>query len=210
MNVKALYLAAAIALPVQQVDDWQLLQFSKIEANQVSFSPVGMAVDVDASASPIIYPLPQPMSVRRVEVSGALSNLLDVDTALQGEGRNDDFTLKIGLVVAGDKTLNGIQKLFSADWIVTLFNLAPKGAGVDSIYFLNAVQGEALLGRQRQHPLSDLIYENNVWLLEKPGEFEFTHTLDTPREVIAVWLSIDGDNSRSRYSTLIRSLRLQD
>jgi hypothetical protein len=210
MKIKALYLAAAIALPVQQVDDWQLLQFSKIAANQVSFSEAGMAINVNASASPIIYPLDQPMMVRRVEVSGMLSNLLELDEALQGDEENDDFTLKIGLVVAGDKTLGGIQKLFSPDWVITLFNLASEDTGVDNIYFLNAVQGDELLGQQRQHPLSDLIYENNVWLLDQPGEFEFTHTLDMPREVIAVWLSIDGDNSKSSYSTLIRSLRLEN
>ncbi len=209
MNLKAAFLAGAIALPVQQMDNWQLLQFSNIEPNRVSFSTEGMAVNVKASASPIIYPLDQPRLVSRVEVSGELSDLLAVEAARQGEGDNDDFTLKVGLVVAGDKTLNGFQKLLSAKWIRTLFELAPDGTGVDNIYFLNAVQDSGRLGLQRQHPLSELIYENNVWLLDSPGEFAFAHSLDQPREVIAVWLSIDGDNTGSSYSTLIRSLRLE-
>jgi hypothetical protein len=210
MNITAIFLAGAIALPLQQMDDWQLLQFRNIAPNQVSFSSAGMTVSVDRSASPIIYPLQQPGMVREVEVSGVLDGLLQLHAGRQGDGDNDDFTLRIGLVVAGDKTLNGLQKLLSARWIRTLFELAPEGTGVDNIYFLNAVQDSRQLGLQRQHPLSDLIYENNVWLLDKPGAFTFTHTLDQPREVIAVWLSIDGDNSQSSYSMLIKSLRLLD
>jgi hypothetical protein len=209
MKIKSMICAAAFALPVQHMDGWQLLQYSRIEPNQVSFSQQGMTVQVVASASPIIYPLDNPLLVRRIEVSGELSNLLTVDTDKQGLKNHDDFTLKIGLVVDGDKTLNILQKLFSASWVKTLFELAPEGSGIDNIYFLNAVQTRTRLGQQRQHPASDLIYENNVWLLDKAGEFSLTHTLDDPRKVIAVWISIDGDDSHSRYSTIIKSLSLE-
>jgi hypothetical protein len=46
-------------------------------------------------------------------------------------------------------------------------------------------------------------------LLDKPGDFAMAHILDRPRKVIAIWLSIDGDDSRSNYSTLIKSLHLE-
>ena len=102
-----------------------------------------------------------------------------------------------------------MQKMFSADWIKRLHELAPEGSGIDGIYFLNAVQASTRLGQQRQHPLSDLMFENNVWLLDRPDDFAIAHTLDRPRKVIAIWLSIDGDDSRSNYSTLIKSLHLE-
>jgi hypothetical protein len=209
MNIKTMICAAAFVVPLQQVDSWQLLQYSKIEPNRVIFSQQGMTVNVKGSASPIIYPLDQPRLVSRVEVSGSLSELLALDANKQGLEGSDDFSLKVGLVVAGDKTLNGLQKLFSAKWITTLFELAPQGSGIENIYFLNAVQGSTMLGQQRQHPLSDLIYENNVWLLDKPGNFAMSYTLDKPLKVIAIWLSIDGDDSRSNFSTVISSLRLE-
>jgi hypothetical protein len=209
MNIKTMIFAAAFAVPLQQMDDWQLLQYSGIAPNQISFAQEGMTVKVMGSASPIIYPLDEARLVRRIEVTGTLYELLTLDAEKQGLKDNDDFGLKIGLVVAGDKTLNGMQKLFSADWVKRLYALAPDGSGIDSIYFLNAVQASARLGQQRQHPLSDLIFENNVWLLDKPGDFAMAHTLDKPRKVIAIWLSIDGDDSRSNYSTLIKSLHLE-
>ncbi len=208
MKLNTLVLAGAIALPVQNGSDWQLLQYSSLVANEVSFSPQGMAVKVDQSASPIIYPLDSPKTVARVEVSGNLSNLLDLP-ATQGQKGSDDFSLKIGLVVAGDKTLNTFQRLFSAKWIRKLYDLAPQGTGVEKIYFLNAVQDESFLGQQRQHPLSELIFENNVWLLDESGDFSLNHDLENPQQVIAIWLSIDGDDTGSSYTTTIKSLLLK-
>lgn len=209
MKLNTLVLAGAIALPVQQEGNWQLLEYNRLDANQVIFTDQGMTVTVDQSASPIIYPLDDPQTVTRVTVTGNLSNLLNVPASRQGQQGSDDFSLKIGLVVAGDKTLNGLQKLFSAKWIRKLFDLAPEGTGVDKIYFLNAVQYKGLLGQQRQHPLSDLIYENNVWLLDKTGDFTLNYNLANPQKVIAVWLSIDGDDTQSSYTTTIKSLLLE-
>lgn len=208
MKLNTLVLAGAIALPVQQEGNWQLLEYNRLDANQVTFTDQGMTVTVDQSASPIIYPLDHPKTVTGVTVTGNLSNLLNLPAASQGQKGSDDFSLKIGLVVAGDKTLNAVQKLFSAKWVRKLYDLAPEGSGVDRIYFLNAVQNEGLLGQQRQHPMSDLIYENNVWLLDKKGDFTLTYKLENPEKVIAVWLSIDGDDTQSSYTTTIRNLLL--
>ena len=210
MKLNTLVLAGAIVLPLQQADDWQLLEYNRLKANQVTFTREGMKVMVDKSASPTIYPLDEPTRVTRVSVTGNLNKLLNVEANSQGEQGNDDFALKIGLVIAGDRTLNPIQKMFSAKWIKTLFDLAPEGAGIEKIYFLNAVQHKNLLGRQRQHPLSDLIYENNVWLLDSAGDFSFDYELENPQNVIAIWLSIDGDDTRSSYTTRIYSLNLGD
>jgi len=209
MKLNTLVLAGAIALPMQHEGNWQLLEYSRLDANQVIFTDQGMKVTVDQSASPIIYPLDDPQTVTGVTVTGNLSNLLNVAADRQGQQGSDDFSLKIGLVVAGDKTLNAVQKLFSAKWVRKLYDLAPEGTGVDKIYFLNAVQQKGLLGQQRQHPLSDLIYENNVWLLDKTGDFTLNYKLADPQKVIAVWLSIDGDDTRSSYTTTIKSLLLE-
>ena len=208
-KLKALLMAGVFVLPVQQMSDWQVLEYNGLRANQVDFAAEGMAVRVDQSASPIIYPLPEPRRVSRVAVEGFLSDLLQVEAEAQGQDGGDDFSLKIGLVVRGEKSLNPLQRLVSARWIKTLFDLAPKGTGIDRIQFLNAVQYPDLLGRQRQHPLSELIHENNVWLLDAPGDFNLEYRLEQPLEVIAVWLSIDGDDSRSQYTTLIRRLELE-
>lgn len=207
-KLKPLLLAGAIALPLQDLDNWQLLEYGNLPSNRVEFAQRGMLVSVDRSASPIVYPLDGVSRVARVSIEGELNGLLDIDPARQGQAGADDFTLKVGLVIAGDRRLNAFQRLFSAEWIKTLHDLAPPDAGIDRILFLNAVQDESRLGQQRRHPLSDLIYERNVWVLDRSGPFELQYELESPQEVVAVWLSIDGDDSRSSYSTLISRLSL--
>lgn len=208
-DFKPLLMAGAVVLPLQDQENWQLLEYGGIPANQVEFREAGMLVSVNQSAGPIVYPLEQSMRVSRISVSGELKNLLNVRPGSQGLADEDDFSLKVGLVIAGDKRLNFIQRMVSADWVKTLYGLAPEDAGIDRIVFLNAVQYETQLGQRRQHPLSDLIHERNVWLLDRSGPFELNYELAVAHDVLAVWLSIDGDDSRSNHSTLISNLTLE-
>jgi hypothetical protein len=208
MNFKPILFAGMFVLPLQQQDQWQVLEYSNLPANRVEFDARGMSVSVNRSASPIIYPLPDSRPVRAVEVRGELSKLLNLEGKTQGQAAADDFSLKIGLVLAGEKTLNFFQRLASPSWVKTLYALAPQGSGIDHILFLNAVQDEQLFGDQRQHPLSSLIYERNVWLIDRSGPFELSYELEVPRDVVAVWISIDGDDSGSEFSVQIRKLVL--
>lgn len=208
-NYALLITVAALALPLQDRTGWQLLEYDGIPANQVTFGEQGMLIAVDRSASPIILPLSEPQSVSRITVTGELDGLLKLEAGRQGLEGADDFSVKIGLVVAGDKRLNFMQRMVSAEWVKTLFDLAPEDAGIDHILFLNAVQSESQLGHQRQHPLSDLIYERYVWLLDRSGAFDLEYELETPKDIVAVWLSIDGDDSGSSFSTMIKRLTLE-
>jgi len=209
VNLKPLLMAGAIALPLQDQGNWQLLEYRNLPANQVEFLDRGMMVSVDQSASPVVYPLEETTRVARISVSGELMNLLDVRPGSQGLEGEDDFSLRIGLVLAGDRRLNFIERMISPGWVKTLHSLAPEGAGIDRIVFLNAVQHQSQLGQQRQHPRSDLIYERNVWVLDRSGPFELHHELESPYDVVGIWLSLDGDDSRSTYSMLISSLTLE-
>ena len=70
MKLNTLVLAGAIALPVQHDGNWQLLEYNRLDANQVTFSEAGIMVTVDQSASPVIYPLDDPKMVSKVSVHG--------------------------------------------------------------------------------------------------------------------------------------------
>lgn len=202
-------LAGVIALPLQQPDGWQLLEYDKLPPHRVEFGEAGMRIAVDASASPIIYPLPAPAAVAGVAVSGRLEGLLDLPAGPQGEPGADDFSLRVGLVLAGGRRLNFFERMLSARWVRRLHDLAPAGGGIERVLFLNAVQDRRQLGRARVHPLSPLLHERNVWLLDRSGAFELQYEFETPLEVVALWLSLDGDDSRSRFVVLLEELRLE-
>jgi hypothetical protein len=209
-NLKPLLLAGIFILPVDQITDWQVLEYSSLKPNQVTFSESGMTVSVDHSASPIIYPFPEPKIVTKIEVEGSLSNLLELSDGLQGNKGNDDFSLRVGLVIQGEKTLSSVQRWFSPKWVTTLFDLAPKGIGVDHIHFLSAVQFPELLEKPSEIQDSDLFSDQYTWLIDKPGDFKLKHQLKEPLSVIAIWISIDGDDSQSQYTTVINKLTISD
>lgn len=204
-------LSAAIAIPLNTSNQWQVLKYNNLPSHKVVFTDSGLLVDVKSSASPLVYPLKSTTPVNKIRVSGTIEKKI-IFKNLQGSKNNDDFALRIGLVVKGKQTLSFAKKLVAPSWVKSLFALAPKGTGVDHIYFLNAAQDENAHGKIRNHPLSKLIKENNKWLLkfDKNGiaKFDFSTELPSPKKTLAIWISIDGDDTKSNFKTKITNLKL--
>ena len=214
-KLSALFLLFAVAdvsaldVPVADLQEWTTLTFNRITPNTVSVEDGSMHIAVRGSASPLVYKLDVPSQVTAITVRGHWSGELQIPAAtVQGEENADDFVLKLGVVESGDKTLNWFQRKVAADWIKQLFRLAPKGTGVDRINFLSTTQQEALLGSERVHPLSDLLYETRVSWLEAPGEFVLSHEFAEPAAVLGLWISSDGDNTGSSFDLRIDSIVL--
>lgn len=158
---------------------------------------------------PLIYPLEMPATVRSVRVRGRIvQGSLALPPGSQGEKGFDDYIFRLGLVEPGERTLNFLQRQVAAAWVRKLFELAPPGGGISRIHFFNVGAEKAHLGRTRVHPLSDLLLEKIVALPAADGRFDFTHVLERPLQAIAVWLSADGDDTKSRYTLLIEAIEL--
>lgn len=197
MKIKKLFLYSALIIPLNSTDSWQILSFSRLKPNVTTFTSKGMNVKVESSSNPMIYPFKTPQSIKSVKIKGELMGSLNLTNLRQGEKGADDFALKLGFVLVGTKKLNVFQKVIAAKWIKTLYGLAPKNMGIDKILFLNAVQDKEILNTERQHPLSELIFEKSVWLLNNEGNFAFEYNFDNEIQVLAIWLSIDGDDTKS-------------
>tara|TARA_B100000749_G_scaffold280887_2_gene279952 strand:+ start:6463 stop:7128 length:666 start_codon:yes stop_codon:yes gene_type:complete len=199
-----------IVIPLDQKGSWQTLSFSSLPKHEVTFGKEGMEVSVDKSAMPLIYPLSKKSKIKSLSLKGSLSHLVDLkDPLKQGEKGFDDFSLKIGLVIDGNQTLGWLQKKIAPEWITRLFSLAPKGGGVKHIHFLAAVQSAELKGRKRDHPLNEeLLKEHNVWVINEAGEFQLHHKLEESMDVVALWVSIDGDDTGSKFKLQLKELQL--
>ena len=199
----------AIEIPVGDVDAWTTLTFNKIPANEVSAEDGRLRIAVRRSASPLVYKLHGPTEVTGITVRARWSGALQLaDGAAQGDKGSDDFVLKLGIVESGQRTLSWLQRKVAADWIKQLFKLAPSGAGVERINFLSTTQQRDLLGSERQHPLSDLLYETRVTHLDSPGGFTLAHEFAKPVTVLGIWISSDGDDTQSSFQLEIESLVL--
>jgi hypothetical protein len=198
-----------LRLPLSGQSGWQMLQFRNLPPHRVAFSSSGMQIMVDGSAMPLIYPLPRTMRVKEIIVRGRFTGTFRVPPDRQGEKHFDDYVFRIGLVVPGERTLDAFERQLAAAWVRKLFDLAPEGSGISRIQFFNVGTHETQIGRQRQHPLSDLVLEKVVAIPRADGRFDFVHTLAQPLETIAVWLSSDGDDTRSRFTVFVEAIELR-
>lgn len=196
-------------VPLQQADGWQQLTFNGIKANQVSFGEQGMRVDVNQSASPLIYPFAEALNAEEISATLEFTGDVRLDGKLQGDKGADDFAFRLGLVVAGDRRLNFLQRSIAAGWIKTLYGMAADGTGIRNIEFYNIYSDKRLAGNSREHPLSDLMVEHFITERPENGELELTFKPELSSPVLALWISIDGDDTKSSYSVLLKNLSLK-
>ena len=198
-------------IPLRSKGDWYILKYDSLPANQVTFSDNGLSIKVDKSASPLIYPLTEdPVLIEKVSIVGHVDKLVSIKNPdQQGQKGFDDFNLRFGLVLLGSSRLNWLKRRLASKWIVEMHNLAPKNQGIDHIDFLNAVLSSNRLNSVRTHPLSEYFKERNVWLMDKPGAFSYSHTFSNPRHTIALWISVDGDDTKSSFTLNIKHIQLE-
>jgi len=205
-SIKSALLAGAFVLPLNQADQWTHLKFNRIAQNQVQFSDAGLKVDVDSSAGPLVFKLPNTLLVQKISAEGQITGSFKKSF----ENFEEDSYLRVGLVAEGTKTLNRAQRFLAADWVKKLFELVPKGKGLDKIYFFNLGENKNFIGKTRVHPKSELMLETVVATTSDTKAFRFTHTLEKPLPTAAIWLSIDGDDSQSKFTLQLKELRLND
>ncbi len=202
-----------LSIPLDSAEGWQVLEYSNIPSHDIDFAADGMTIMVRHSASPVIFPI-KPRTVSTLKVSAEISGELSLKPLPQGDKGNDDFLFRIGLVYEGEQTLNFIQRSFAARWIKTLFELAPEGTGVERIQFFNAYSDPSLADSTRVHPLSDLISEHFVIYVPQAAgselrKVQFEVQPKTDRRVLALWLSSDGDDTKSSFRVKIREIELR-
>ena len=101
-----------------------------------------------------------------------------------------------------------MQRQVAADWVLKLFNLAPKDVGIDHIYFLMVGSQQSQLNKEREHPLSDLIKEKVVWVKGTENTMVLRTKLKKPMKTLALWLASDGDDTKSAFKVKIKNLKL--
>ena len=197
---------AAFLVPVQSPSGWQQSRFNGIPANQVEFSTVGIHIQIKKSSSPLVYPLP---SVQRVlgfratlEIHGEIKSATNAWP--------EDAYLRVGLVAPGKRRLGFGERLVAAPWIKQLFALAPNGMGIDKIHFFNLVAGGGSIGKKRDLPKAKGLIDEMILAERLPTakKMIFEYKLPGPMDVIALWLSVDGDDTSSSFEIDLQELKL--
>lgn len=196
-------------IPLQLQDqNWQILNYQRIPANQVNQLDQGLHIQVKSSASPLIYIFDEPVLLSSIKVIGKMGDLPIIPEGhLQGDEGADDFPFRLGLVLEGDKTLNFAERLIAAQWVKILFDLAPDDTGIDHIRFLNLANPGELDWQNREHPAGKGLFTETIIKQVKPHQpFDLDYTPARPERVLALWISADGDDTQSEYAFSINSI----
>ena len=204
-------LLAALAIPLGTTGNWQVLQFKNTKANTVEHaSPNTMIIKVNASAGPVVHRLEAPVLVKSLTARGTYSPRLTLAPgATQGSKGADDFGVRLGIVVRGERRLNWMEKKLAPQWVLRLHDLAPAKMGVDRIEFVNLVDDPSLLGKHRKHPKSDLLIENFAGHATAAGPFVLSYSWPKPIDAMAIWISADGDDTKSNFEVSLTELTFE-
>ena len=181
---------------------WTELKFSNFSPNKVEYSSDSIKVIVASSASPLVYKLDQIVDVGNFEVSLNIKGSIPESKEFE-----EDSYFRLGFVVLGDKHLGSIAKFFAPKWAQELFKLAPEGAGLDKIYFYNIGTSKNHLDKERINPRSEYMYEKIIAIKDSES-MDIKYTLAKSLKTAALWISIDGDTTSSKFTTEIKSIKL--
>jgi hypothetical protein len=194
------------------VDNWKQLEYRNILPNKVSTIRENgdhLKISVFQSASPLIYKFERPKKIKSITLKAVLTNgELNLNGIKQGEKNGDDFILRLGFVAKGNNQLNFFQKLTAPNWVKELYKLSDEKTGIDKIYFYNFASTD-IKWVERIHPLSNLISEKIVGkIIDKKIELQFD--LDSSKEYLGIWISSDGDDTKSKYELQLDQLIIDE
>jgi hypothetical protein len=201
--------AESFSVPLHGTNGWLFLNYRKIPPNTFRAGPAGLEIGVTNSAAPAVFPLPNPVPVKQLRVSGKIVGSLKMPSGKQGGKGFDDYAIRVGLVESGARTLSRREKLVAAEWVKKLFALAPRGMGISRIHFFNVGTEAKQIGHTRTHPLSDLMEETVVAVPDAAGRFTFSQRFEQPVNVLALWIASDGDDTKSAFSVTLEELELE-
>lgn len=195
-----------LCVPLNEKRRWRALQYDNRSPHTLRFSESGLEVFVRRSAMPLFYPMPQAVRVHSIHVRGRIIGRIEVTPEKQGKKGYDDYSLRVGLVEPGTTTLTARERQAATGWVNALFDLAPAGRGITKVHFLNLGVDRSEIGRTRQHPMSKLLEEEVVAAPQSDGSFDFVRVFNPSAEVCAIWISADGDDTKSSFQTIINQL----
>lgn len=197
--------AYAESIPLD-LSKWHKVKYSKIKPNKDKNTNEALLISVNKSSSALVYKFDKPKKVKSLTVALKLIGKLNYKNKTPGEKEAEDFPIRIGLILSGDKQLNFFQRAIAPKWLIKLNDLGKKSGGFDKIYSLIFYDKKPKFD-YREHPLSKYFQEKVATQLTDKG-IEYTHNYKKPMKAIGLWISADGDDTNSSFEVEIKKLDL--
>lgn len=209
-NSKLCWFLASVLIPLQPSSHWKSYDYSKQKSNTVIWEQKQLKISVDQSSSPLVYSLPEPISLTEVLIKadyhGSFQKIPTNKT--QGKRGADDFVLRFGLIFKGQNRLNWLQRQMAPDWLLAMEKQLPKNLGIKKVLFISTCQQQKLVGQKHSHFFNSLLEQECVTKLDKPGEFQLQKKFPSAQEIIGFWIASDGDDLKSKFELTIKSIEV--
>jgi hypothetical protein len=147
---KLILLPAIIAIPLNP-ENWKQIPYGSLPTHELS-SENGLKISVKESASALVYQFEKPLRIEEVEITLTQTGKINYQGRAIGEKGGDDFPLRLGFVMTGDKKLSWSQNLIAPKWVKELYKLAPKSQGLDRVSYLVIAQEKPLYSKRPAMP----------------------------------------------------------
>ncbi len=194
----------------KQSPGWKVVRFKNVPANKWKSDEDGLHAHVQHSADLVAYCFSKQMQVSRIIVRGSVTGLPVIPRGrVQGDKKADDFAIRFGLVVAGERKLSRRERFFASELVKRLSELVPKPQGIDHALFLNPANDPPPRWRRRTHSLGKgMIREQIACIRSGPGQFTVDVKFPRPLDVLALCIVSDGDHTESSFRMTVRDIQL--
>ncbi|MDF1811879.1 MAG: hypothetical protein P1V20_06680 [Verrucomicrobiales bacterium] len=190
---------------------WRLLAFKNSKANTLYTSNGSLLVAVNASSGPLVYSFGEVKTISGFTFQGTVDGLILLPALKnQGESGADDFVLRFGIILSGDKKMTRLQSMLAPVWVRELAVMGPKGTGLGKIDFYNVANGSGPIWKQRMHPSGNqMLKETIACSLQQPGEIFLDKAYSSPVRAVGLWIACDGDDTGSKFNLAIDRIEIR-
>ena len=199
-----------LSIDLRNSDQWDFFEYSRIKPNTYKFSPQGLMIDIQRSASPLFYRFDEPLYISSFQAKAKIFNInIEKIAALTQEKRLSDSPFRVGFVLSGARKLGPFERMIAPTWVKKIFELAPPEVGISHVDFFSTAWHTADLNKKQERGYENLIHESWQAVVEPTGEINMRQKTHFSAPILALWISADGDDLGIDYQVQIQSLEVE-
>lgn len=181
------------------------ITFGRIKANHYSYHHHQLRIEVDEGASLLMLPFENIKKVSNVSFEWRSDGVPNIENSQHEQQRSgDDAVFKLGLLL---KTEDSLPNPFFLSWITQVDQLL-KYPSDRMIYLLPNAKHP--VGERWDNPYNSRVTMVSVQSSAGRSGWQLSsHHFQEPLEVVAIWLMADGDNTKSKFISYVRNIKVE-
>lgn len=203
--ISIVFAASPSEVILLQDDNFEHIEFGKINANHYVFHDQQLQIDVDSSASFLMKAFNTVRKIHKVSFAWRSKDAPQIiNSQHEAKRKGDDAVFKLGLLLkSDDSSLNP----FLPSWMKRVESLL-KFPSQNMIYLV--ADAKHAPGRQWPNPYNKRVTMISISSVpDHKGWMQASYQFEQPVNVVALWLMADGDNTKSKFTAGVKNVVLE-